>query len=69
MKDTGCAAAWCRNSSSKGFKMNYFPRKEERRNAWIKNVNRANWSPTRCSALCEVCICTSIASNISDIKC
>ncbi|XP_011140189.1 THAP domain-containing protein 2-like [Harpegnathos saltator] len=50
----GCVAAWCTNSSSKGFKMCNFPRNKERRDAWVKNMNRQNWSPTPHSALCEV---------------
>ncbi|XP_014475875.1 PREDICTED: THAP domain-containing protein 4-like [Dinoponera quadriceps] len=49
----GCVAAWCTNSSSKGFKMCNFPRNKERREAWVKNMNRQDWSPTPHSALCE----------------
>lgn len=50
---TKCVAAWCRNSSFKGFQMNSFPQDEKRRDVWIKNINRAKWSPTKYSALCE----------------
>ncbi|XP_032672782.1 THAP domain-containing protein 5-like [Odontomachus brunneus] len=50
----GCVAAWCTNSSTKGFKMCNFPRNKERQEAWVKNMNRKGWSPTPHSALCEI---------------
>jgi len=50
----GCAAPFCNNSSSKGYKMKVFPRNPDRRALWIKNVGRINWTPTNNSFLCEV---------------
>ncbi|KAL7298978.1 hypothetical protein TKK_0008076 [Trichogramma kaykai] len=52
---TGCCADYCTNSSSKGFKMCRFPRRDDqRRQIWIQNVNRDGWNPTANSMLCEM---------------
>uniref|UniRef100_A0ABD2X7D9 THAP-type domain-containing protein n=1 Tax=Trichogramma kaykai TaxID=54128 RepID=A0ABD2X7D9_9HYME len=46
---------YCTNSSSKGFKMCRFPRRDDqRRQIWIQNVNRDGWNPTANSMLCEM---------------
>uniref|UniRef100_A0A1B6D6K8 THAP-type domain-containing protein n=2 Tax=Clastoptera arizonana TaxID=38151 RepID=A0A1B6D6K8_9HEMI len=50
----GCCAVGCTNSSYKGFIMKHFPRDPNRRKAWAAKVNRANWTPTNFSCLCEV---------------
>nr|XP_012215533.1 PREDICTED: THAP domain-containing protein 4-like [Linepithema humile] len=51
---TGCVAPKCFNSSSKGFKMCYFPKDSKRCAEWIQNMGRTNWTPTQHSALCQV---------------
>ena len=53
---TGCAADYCTNSSTKGFKMCKFPRNDARRSIWIRNVRRDDWIPGPSAALCHVCI-------------
>ncbi|XP_024888969.1 THAP domain-containing protein 4-like [Temnothorax curvispinosus] len=50
----GCAAEFCNNSSAKGYIMKIFPRDKHRREQWVKNMNRPNWTPTNSSYLCEV---------------
>lgn len=50
---TGCAAMNCTNSSEKGFKLFSFPSDKVRREKWIHNMSRKNWSPTRYSRICE----------------
>lgn len=50
-----CDAQGCTNSSKKGYKMCVFPIKDKERCAiWVANMNRANWTPTKHSALCQV---------------
>ncbi|XP_077272171.1 uncharacterized protein LOC143902863 [Temnothorax americanus] len=50
----GCAAEFCNNSSAKGYIMKIFPRDKHRREQWVKNMDRPNWTPTNSSYLCEV---------------
>ncbi|XP_015122518.1 THAP domain-containing protein 5 [Diachasma alloeum] len=50
----GCTADYCTNSSAKGFKMCSFPSDPERRQIWVKNMGRDNWTPTSNCRLCEV---------------
>ena len=50
----GCILVGCRNSSAKKVKMCYFPRDNNIRAQWIKQIGIKDWSPTINSALCQV---------------
>ncbi|XP_046401743.1 uncharacterized protein LOC124167740 [Ischnura elegans] len=51
-----CAAYGCNNHKDKkkpGVTYHKFPKREERRAAWVKAVRRENWSPSSASVLCS----------------
>lgn len=53
----GCCAKNCSNRWEKGFKMFRVPSgrtDQNRREAWLANINRRNFKATKNSALCEV---------------
>lgn len=47
-----CAVINCTNSPQKGFKLFAFPSDEARRQKWIHNMRRENWTPTY-ARICE----------------
>ncbi|XP_066595441.1 putative histone-lysine N-methyltransferase 1 [Prorops nasuta] len=51
---TGCCVPGCSNSTRKGFIMKVIPRDLCRREQWIKNINRKNWTPKERTYICEV---------------
>lgn len=54
-KMTVCSAMNCNSRSEKGMKLFRFPKNDECRAQWIKNMERkADWKPTVNSRLCEV---------------
>ena len=51
-----CVAFGCSNGDSFGESFFSFPsigKEPMRRRQWIKQVGRVNWTPTRCSRLCQ----------------
>ena len=51
-----CVAFGCSNGDNSGKSFFSFPSIEKeprRRRQWIKQVGRVNWTPTRCSRLCQ----------------
>eukprot|EP00095_Tigriopus_kingsejongensis_P006151 maker-scaffold40_size501252-snap-gene-0.12 protein:Tk06151 transcript:maker-scaffold40_size501252-snap-gene-0.12-mRNA-1 annotation:"PREDICTED: uncharacterized protein LOC101167150" len=49
-----CSAYDCSNDFKSGHRTFQFPLDPKRRQAWVAEVNRPNWSPTKNSRLCEV---------------
>ncbi|XP_033228079.1 THAP domain-containing protein 5-like [Belonocnema kinseyi] len=49
----GCCILYCRNSTEKGFSMKSFPVSPEKRELWLKMIDRPDWDPGLKSRICE----------------
>lgn len=51
-----CSAFKCKNKTETGFRLFKFPADEVRRQKWVENIARENWTPVNGSRVCEVSV-------------
>lgn len=50
---TGCCVFGCKNRTEQGYILKCFPKNQSRRDVWLRNLKRRNWTPTAGSRICE----------------
>lgn len=50
----GCCAENCANNSRDGYRLFRLPKEQQRRQLWLRKINRKGWEPGEHAKLCEV---------------